>query len=71
MVTVAIIGELKILILLKQNTKQNNTEKSEKINSFQFKKQCRAVICFSKFWRSLEEPFLRNVSIIHMIFLIY
>ena len=47
--TVAIIGELKILILLKQNTKQNNTEKSEKINSFQFKKQCRAVICVSKF----------------------
>ena len=49
MVTVAIKGELKILILLKQNTKQNNTEKSEKINSFQFKKQCRDVICFSKF----------------------
>ena len=49
MVTVAIIGVLKILILLKQNTKQNNTEKSEKINSFQFKKQRRAVICFSKF----------------------
>ena len=34
--TVAIIGELQILILLKQNTKQNNTEKSEKINSFRF-----------------------------------
>ena len=33
----------------KYKTKQNNTEKSEKINSFQFKKQCRAVICFSKF----------------------
>lgn len=34
MVTVAIIGELKILILLKQNTKQNNTEKTEKNKPF-------------------------------------
>ena len=34
MVTVTIIGELKILVLLKQNTKQNNTEKTEKNKPF-------------------------------------
>ena len=51
MVTETIIDELQILILFKQNTKQNKPEKKnrEKHNSFQLKKQCRAVICFSKF----------------------
>ena len=50
MVTVTIIDELQILILFKQNKKQNKPEKNrEKHSSFQLKKQCRAVICFSKF----------------------